>query len=168
MWWSRRAFLSVAIVPLAGCGFHPLYSRAQLADDEPLLASIKVAPISNRIGQQLEFSLRESLNPRGLRVEQRYILSVTLSVSETDLGIQRDATATFGELAVSASFVLQDSKTGQRVYSSRTSTIGSFNLPNDAYAAQIADDDARARTVQELSDEIGARLVLFLRQKRAG
>ena len=163
---SRRALAALLLLPLAGCGFHPLYSQREEAIDEPALASIKISPIKDRIGQMLEFELRESLNPRGIHVETRYRLVVALQVIRTDLGIERDAASSRARVDVIASFVLADANNGAPVYRGTTATTSAFNITDDAYAAQVAEDDARARTVRDLTDEIRTRLSLFLRRER--
>lgn len=164
---SRRAVLLPLLVALGGCGFHPLYGERAQSSYEPELATIRVLPIPNRIGQQLALSLRDSLNPTGEQAQQRYTLAVQLIVAEADLGIQRDASATRGRVDVYANFQLADSRTGKSIYQSRTQTTSAYNIVNDAFAAQVADDDARTRTVRDLTDEIRLRLALFLRQQRA-
>jgi LPS-assembly lipoprotein len=153
---------------LAGCGFHPLYAESTRATDEPALAAITVLPIKDRIGQMLELSLRETLNPGGITVEQRYRLRVGLSISRVDLGILADATSTRARVDVVAIFDLEDAQSGKSVYRSRTQSTSAFNILDDAYAAQVSEDDARARTVRDLSDEIRTRLAIYLRQRRAG
>jgi LPS-assembly lipoprotein len=152
---------------LGACGFHPLYGEREQAIDEPALATIRVNPIKDRIGQMLEFSLREALNPRGVTAEPRYQLAVTLSVSRVDLGIQRDASSTRGRVDVQANIQLFDTRDGKRVYASSTQSTSAFNILDDAYAAQVTEDDARARTVRDISDEIRIRLALFLQRQRA-
>jgi LPS-assembly lipoprotein len=159
-------FLLLAL--LAGCGFHPLYAKREQAIDEPAIAAIKVLPIKDRIGQMLEFSLREALNPRGTAIEPRFQLSVALTVTRVDLGIQRDASSTRGRVDVLASFRLLDAKDGTIIYTSRTQSTSAFNILDDAYAAEVAEEDARARTVRDISDEIRSRLALFLREQRQG
>lgn len=155
------------ILLLGACGFHPLYGERELATAEPELAAIEVMPIKDRIGQELELSLREALNPRAIAVAPRYRLAVSLNVARYDLGIQRDASSTRARVDVIATFQLIDAQNGQSVYLSRTQSTSAFNILNDAYAAQVAEEDARTRTVRDLSDEIRTRLALFLRHQRA-
>jgi LPS-assembly lipoprotein len=164
---SRRAILLPLLALLGGCGFHPLYGESAQASYEPELATIRVMPIPDRIGQQLAMSLRDALNPSGEPVPQRYNLSIALVTSEADLGIQRDASATRGRVDVYATFQLSDSRTGKPVYHGRTQTTSAYNIVNDAFAAEMADEDARSRTVRDLTDEIRLRLSLFLRDQRA-
>ena len=160
--------MPLLLLPLGGCGFRPLYAEREETREDPALAAIKVLPIKDRIGQMLEMALRESFNPRGIAVDTRYTLSVVLSVSRFDLGIQRDATATRGRVDVYATIELKEAQGGKGVYNSRAQSTSSFNILDDAYAAQVAEDDARARTVRDLADEIRTRMALFLRSRRAG
>ncbi len=164
---TRRVAFAFAMLPLAACGFHPLYAESHRTADAPALAAITVAPIAERMGQQLALSLREQLNPRGLSVEPRYRLNVTLYVSRGDLGIQRDATATRGQVSVTASLVLTDAKTAKVLYRGSAHSLSAFNVVNDAYATQVAQDDSDSRTVRDLADEIRTRLAIFL-QEHAG
>jgi LPS-assembly lipoprotein len=170
---ARRALLTLVACTLAACGFHPLYSEETLGTDEPALAAVKVNAIADRIGQQLALSLRASFNPNALPVDPRYGLSVGLSVTRTDLGIQRDASSTRGRVDMYASLTLVEYATGKTVYTSRAQSTAAFNILTDAYAAAVAEDDARTRCVRDLTTEIRTRLALFLRDqnktaKRAG
>jgi LPS-assembly lipoprotein len=161
---TRRVAFAFAMLPLAACGFHPLYAENRRVADEPALAAIKVMPIADRMGQQLELSLREQLNPHDLSLETRYQLSITLAVSRADLGIQRDATATRGQVNVTAIIVLADAKTAKVLYRASAHSLSAFNVVNDAFAAQVAQDDSDLRTVRDLADEIRTRIAIFLQQ----
>ena len=156
--------LTFAMLPLAACGFHPLYAESRRAADAPALAAIKVMPIADRMGQQLELSLREQFNPHGVSLETRYQLSVTLAVSRADLGIQRDATATRGQVNVTAIIVLADAKTSKVLYRGSAHSLSAFNVVNDAFAAQVAQDDSDSRAVRDLATEIRTRIAIFLQQ----
>jgi LPS-assembly lipoprotein len=166
MSWSRRRLLALCALPLAGCGFHPLYAEREEAVDEPALAAINVLPIKERVGQQLELSLREALNPSGLAVQPRYTLTVSLSLSRVDLGIQRDASSTRGRVDAYALFTLGDIKTGRTLVQYTARSTAAFNILQDAYAAQVAEEDARTRMVRDLTIEIRTRLALYMRERR--
>ncbi len=133
-----------------------------------------MAPIRNRVGQQLELSLREVLNPQGLAVKERYKLYVTLQVTRVDLGIQADNTSVRGRVDAYAGLRLVLIEGNKTAYTSRAQSTADFNIPEDAYAAEVAEEDARTRTVRDLTAEIRTRLSLFLRdlpkaaQKSAG
>ncbi len=172
MSWSRRALLTVPMaaliaLPLGGCGFHPLYAQEEGQSFEPLLATIKVAPIADHRGQILTESLREGLNPRGASLEQRFILNVKLEMTRSDLGIRRDATASRSEVSMIATFVLVDEHGNRELYRGSQRAISLFNILDDGYATEIAFQDAQSRALRELSDGIVQRLAIYARQHQA-
>jgi len=165
MSWSRRSILAaLAAAPLAGCGFHPLYGGHTAGEYDPRLAAIKVAPIPDRQGQLLELALREKLNPRGVTLPTRYTLSVTLNLSRTDLGIQRNAISTRSEINATASYSLSGNGTS---VSGSSRTVSAFNLQDDAWAATVAENDARERAIQDLADAIYLQLSLWSQRQTA-
>lgn len=167
MSWSRPGLLFLVLTALAGCGFHPLYAPRGPRDYDPELAAIKVNPIRDRVGQLLAQQLNEQLNPNGIVVPPRYSLSVALVVSRADLGIQRDATSTRGEVTISATFSVSDLHGGGPPLSGSTRAVGSFNILNDAYATQVAEDETREHILAQIGDDLVTKLVFFVRQRRA-
>jgi LPS-assembly lipoprotein len=165
--WRRRSLLALALLPLAACGFHPLYSEGVQRQENPQLAGIIVSQIPDRYGQQLELALREALNPQGLTVKPLYRLNIAIQIQRIDLGIQRDASSTRGRINAYASLALIDVKTNRQIYASATQSTSAFNILQDAYAAEVAEEDARTRTVRDLTDQIRLRLALFLRDRPA-
>jgi LPS-assembly lipoprotein len=164
---SRRSlWLAPLALLLAGCGFHPLYAPSGPRDWDPDLAAIDVRPIADRPGQILELALRENLNPGGVSVAKRWDLTTGLTVTRADLGIQRNATATTSEINVYAVFSIVDAKTGKSVYTSSSRAVGDFDQIDDAYATQVAADDARDRAILEVADEMALRLAIFVRDQR--
>jgi len=165
MSWSRRGILAaLAAAPLAGCGFHPLYGGHTAGEYDPRLAAIKVAPIVDREGQLLELALREKLNPRGVALPTRYTLTVNLALSRTDLGIQRNATSTRSEINAGASYTLR----GDGISIAGSSrTVSAFNLQDDAWAATVAENDARERAIEDLADAIYMQLSLWSKRQTA-
>jgi len=165
----RFALLSLLLLlPLAACGFHPLYADEPVFGYDPDLAAIEVRPVPDRIGQMLTSSLKEQLNPRGIALQKRYVLNIALSLARTDLGIRRDNTSTRGELVIYANLSLSDSGRRKEVYHENLRSVTSFNLPDDAYAALVAEQKARQEAAQQMGVEIAERLSLYVRQQRAG
>ncbi len=168
MSWSRRALLGMPLLPLlAGCGFHPMYGEEEAEAVDPELASVTVLPIADRLGQQLRFMLREQLNPDTLDVTPRYLLQVSLNAQRIDLGLQRDATSVRGRIDLSASMHLSRADNHKEIFQWSAISSADFTILSDAYAAQVAEDDARVRTIRDVSRQIRLRLSAFLeRQKR--
>ena len=162
--------LSLLLVTLTGCGFHPLYASEPVLGYDPTLASIEVRPVPDRIGQLLVQSVRDQLNPRGARLKPRYVLTIGMAIARSDLGIRRDNTSTRGELTITATLTLNDTATNKIVFHDALRTITAFNRPDDAYAATVAEDNARSEAASDLGREIAERVSLYLRSQssRAG
>jgi LPS-assembly lipoprotein len=158
----RQIFAMLALLPLAACGFHPLYGETSAGAYDPKLAAIKVQPVRDRIGQILVSSLSQQLNPTGQPVPALYVLNVQMSVARSDLGIRRDNTSTRGELSINATVSLHEAQGDKIVYSDAVRTVTSFNLPDNAYAATVAEDTARTEAADELGREIAERLAVFM------
>src|SRR5258708_20214719 len=94
----------LACFALAGCGFHPVYATSDAAEFDERLASVTITPISERIGQILANTLRDNFNPTGIKVEQRYVLTITLHSSSGDYAIRKDGTASRELLSVIGGF----------------------------------------------------------------
>jgi LPS-assembly lipoprotein len=153
------------LAPLGGCGFEPLYAERGKRWD-PALAAIKVGTIPDRLGQRLALSLREQLNPDGVSVQPRYLLSVGITVTRSDLGIRRNATSARSQLNITANFSLLDVKTGAPAYSNSSRAISDFNVLQDGYATLVAEEDAQDRALEQISNEIILKLSLFIRRQR--
>jgi LPS-assembly lipoprotein len=164
----RRELLTLVVVlalPLSGCGWQRLYADPQSGPASEDLRAIQVLPISERIGQQLEMALRNSLNPTGEPTKFLYALHTTLTVSLSALGIQSQGTATLGRIDASAAFVLVDNHNGSILLTNSVHVQNSFALNANQYSTVVGEDDARVRSAAELNQEIMTRLTLFMENR---
>src|SRR5688500_12671129 len=104
----------VLLFALSGCGFKPLYSRGTEAADERL-ATIRVNPISDRLGQRLAIDLRDTFNPLGRKVDATHTLNVSLVTERREVALRRDGTASRVELVVNANYTLSELGTQKSV-----------------------------------------------------
>jgi LPS-assembly lipoprotein len=100
-------------------------------------------------------------------VSKRWDLQTGVRVTRSDLGIQRNATATTSEITVYANFQVIEVSSGKTVYSSTSNAVGDFDQVEDAYATQVAADSARDRALRQVADEMTLRLAIFVRNQRA-
>src|SRR6266851_3289351 len=104
---GRGLALLLGLAPaLGGCGFHPLYAephREVMTD----LATVKVTPLTERIGQVMTTELQDGFNPSGVKVPPHYVLSVVLTRTRADLLIRTDGTASRTQYTVSATYTLR-------------------------------------------------------------
>lgn len=173
MWWSRPAPQGLRLgagaaclllgLALAGCGFQPLYGRSDPQAVSPLdqMAAIRIAPLPDRVGQQMHNLLRDRLNPRGQPREPAYRLDLRLSESRQQLGIRKDETATRANLILSASFTLRELASNRVLLRGRTSSVNSFNILTSQFATTFSESDARERALREISDNIRTRLGVY-------
>jgi LPS-assembly lipoprotein len=168
---GRRGVLGFALaVPLAlaGCGWEPLYADRAAGPADAELQAIRVEPILDRVGQQLELALRESLKPTGAPVPTRYALRTQLTVVRQDLGIQTQGYGTRGKLDIAASFELVDIARGVSLLNSGVHVADAFDIVANEYASLVAEEDARKRLVEEMRREIVTRLTLYMQRRVTG
>jgi LPS-assembly lipoprotein len=154
-------------VLLAGCGWEPLYLDRAAGPADSALRAIKVSSIPERVGQRLQFALRDSFNPNDVPGPQLYTLNVTLGTTVQDLGIQSQGIGTRGEVQVTASYRLIENKTGTVLQAGTVHTNDSFDIQANGYSTVVAQDDAYKRCVEEVRREIVSRLTLFLQDYKA-
>jgi len=164
---ARRCVLAALLLLPTACGFHPLYGTTTTAngvtvDVQRQLETIRIVPSANRLGQLLYNSLRDKLNPRGVPSDPRYVLTVGLTETQQELLLEQDQSATRTNLLVVADYHLRraDSQTEVLVGTVRTRT--GFNILSNEYATRIAQQDAEARSAQELADGIRQRLAIYM------
>lgn len=162
--------LFAAALLLTACGFRPLYGeRANSPAATQYMAAIEIAPIPERIGQELQNHLRVRLNPRGTPANTRYRLQTRLNEIRTDLAIRDDASATLANLQLIANYTLHDAASNDVLYTGQSRFTASYNLVRSQFANLIAEDDARSRAVEAISDDMRVRLgIYFDRQAKAG
>src|SRR5690606_23818588 len=133
------------------------------------MAAIEFAPIPERIGQELQNHLRVRLNPRGTPANTKYRLQTRLNEIRTDLAIRDDASATLANLQLIANYTLHDAASNDVLYTGQSRFTASYNLVRSQFANLIAEDDARSRAVEAISDDMRVRLgIYFDRQAKAG
>lgn len=166
---SARARLLPLLVSLtlilSACGFHPLYSGRKGDALQQGLSNVEILPISNRNGQLLRNALIDTMHgDRGVS-NAAYQLKIELVETQGSLGIQRDATATFAQLAVYATYSLTELRSGRVVMTGLTRTLNTYSLPDAGFGVVVSRDDSTARAMQELSEDISTRVAVFLRRQ---
>jgi LPS-assembly lipoprotein len=154
-------------VLLGGCGWEPLYASRDTGPADVALQAIKVSPIPERVGQRLEFGLRDSFNPNNVPSPQLYTLNVTVGTSLQNLGIQSQGIGTRGEVQLAATYRLVDNKTGAVVQMGTIHANDSFDIQANGYSTVVAQNDAYTRCAEQARREIVARLTLFMQDLKA-
>jgi LPS-assembly lipoprotein len=160
----RVAQALLVCAALSGCGFHPLYGGAGQVKADAALAAVHVEPIPDRIGQLIANSLRDSFNPTGVSVDSLYSLRVLVYASHSDLAIRLDGTASRELYVAGASFLLT-AKAGGKTFSGSARSNNSYDIGENEYSVVVANDDAQTRAAQDIAQQIGQQVSLYMHQQ---
>ncbi len=145
------------------CKFVPLYGESN-AGDARFLKLIKIDRIDNRPGQQLRTLLKQSFGQRIAPENPRWQLSIQLEEANRRLAVKQDATTTRRELAITATFKLEElGKDTNGVFTGSIFSVNSFNELGSQYAILIAENDARDRSLGIIANELRNRIMLAIR-----
>lgn len=144
-----------------------MYGSTSLGAVDGELARVKVQVISDRVGQQAHNFLLDRLNRSGRPVDPRYLLEVRIQIAKTELGIERDETATRAKLVLTASFSLTDIKTRETLLRRTARSTNSYNIVDSAVSTRSAELDAVERAAREISEDIRVLLSLYFRRRAA-
>ncbi len=148
---------------LTGCGFEPIYGSAGPSNISAELSTIRVAPIKDRIGQQLRNLLLDRINPTGSPRNPNYKLIVQISESKQELAIKKTDVSTRANLKFTAKFQLQGlQKFAARALTGEAKIVTSYNILSSDFGTLATERNARRRAVRELSDDITNRIVSYL------
>ena len=177
MWLSdarRLRFLAAAcmLVPLAACGFRPLYGNG--SGSARALSNVSIGPIADRQGQILRNELLDRITPGGSVASAPYVLTVEYRENLSQLAIRRDDTATRANLRVSTQFKLREVSTGVVVYNGRSTATASYNLVQSDYANLVSRRAAQRRAAKLVADDMTTQIAIYfnrlreLRQQKRG
>ena len=152
-----------ALGVLTGCGFEPIYGSAGPSNISAELSTIQVAPIKDRIGQQLRNLLLDRINPTGSPRKPKYNLTVQISESKQELAIKKTDISTRANLRFTAKFQLQGiEQFAGRMLTGEAKIVTSYNILSSNFGTLATEQNARQRAVRELSNEITNRIASYL------
>lgn len=182
MWWFeqqgiRRLSVSVLsacglIAALAGCGFHPLYGKANpevTAQAQLIKIGVRqsgdLKTANFRIGQQLRNTLLTQLTPYGEPAQPQYYLDINMTESTESLAIQKNQVATRANLQIYATYILRYIATGGAIFSGHARGVASYDVVQSEYANLAAEQDAERRSIQAIADDITLKISFHFTQK---
>lgn len=145
-------------VLLQSCSFGPLYDEEVQKD----LGSIFVSTIPNRDGQILRNRLRYLLEGYETSEKSRYNLMIDLTITESNIGINRTGVTVRKNKVALAKLVLKDKRTQETVYTSNVKSQNSYVVRNTQfYSNPITEDYATKQTLELLAQFIQADLAMY-------
>ncbi len=156
------AALLIGAFGLAACGFHPVYG-SKSKDGAPIaeqMNQVAIDPIPERQGQLLRNDLIDRFYNKGRPSQPLYHLTVSISVSDEDLGLLTNATTSLAAVHTTGNYTLKDNK-DKVILTGVARSTGTYDKLNSQYSTLAAHDSAVERTVQEVSEQITSRLSLY-------
>lgn len=152
---DRRKFLSLLLtLPLIGCGFTPAYGPGSPAT--ALRGRVKADEPGTRDAFTFVARLEERL---GLPENPAYRLSYGISITRVDLAVSTDGSILRYETVGTINWQLIDMASGKTVTSGTAQSFTGSAATEATVAAQAAEDDARARLMRILADQIVTKLI---------
>jgi LPS-assembly lipoprotein len=166
MWLSKLLAAAIIVTTLGGCGFQPLYGKTAADKNVPAdFSAVAIAPIPDRVGQELRNHLLDMLNPRGRPRNPAYTLNVRVDEDISDLAIDNSGLATRANLRLDAKYALVKDETGQSVVTGASLAVSSYNLVKADFSNLTAQNDARSRATLHIARQIRARLGAYFAQQ---
>jgi LPS-assembly lipoprotein len=151
-----------ALALLAGCGLKPMFaggSRGAVAEG---LAGIEVPAIPDREGWLMRNALVDRFGTGG--ASPRYRLDVVLDDDLQALGLLTDDTIGRERRTLRARYQLVDLASGVVLVDATAGSDAGIDVVGSEYATISAEQTALENLVQEVADQITARLSLTLRE----
>lgn len=167
MWLSRLVAVAIIVTGLGGCGFRPLYGKTNADETVPAdFSMVAIAPIPDRVGQELRNDLLDLLNPRRRPRNPIYTLNVSVEENVSDLAIDSSGIATRANLRLDAKYALIRKESGQTVVTGTALAVSSYNLVTNYFSNLTARTDASSRASLNIARQIRARLGTYFTQQQ--
>lgn len=172
MSWCRITLLAAALASTIGCGFRPIYAPPESpageadASSPSALATVRVANIPDRSGQQMRNRLTDLFGSDAVDAPERYRLQVKLKERSDSLDIRRSGLATRGTFHLTAEYTLIDDADGAEVLAGSARGVTTYNLLDEDFSTLTSIEDARTRVISQVAGDIRNRLALFFAAPR--
>ena len=164
---NRAAFALaalVALVPLGGCGFTPLYAQPDVSGG---LTHIQVVAPQGRVGYLLREDLDDALgHDKGGAAQYR--LEMVLNQGRQAHGLTANATAQRYELDLTVIYTLIDVATGKVATTGQVISNLSYDSTNQPYAGIAARQDTQDRLASDAAQKIEVQIAAWMATHKAG
>lgn len=163
----KKLVAILLLLPLSGCGLHPLYGGGVHGAVASELSQVEVAPINGQSGWLMRNALNDRLNAAGDRESPRYRLVVELDDQIIGLGINTQNTVTRERRTLRARFRLVTADaTGTTLLDASAGSDTGIDVVSSDYATVAAEQTALENLTQDVADQIVARVALFARHNK--
>lgn len=163
-----RFCAALGLLPLAACGFHPLYgSTATGPGIARTLSEIYVEPIPDRVGYQLRNALLDLFNATGRGDDAAYRLKLTLNEEEQAVALQTNTNITRYNYTLKAHYELIPKGSTDVAKSGDVASLTAYNVAAAPYlyATVAAERDAKERAATDIAERIRIAVAVYLRSE---
>ncbi|MEM9012722.1 MAG: LPS assembly lipoprotein LptE [Pseudomonadota bacterium] len=148
----RRLLLTAALLPLAGCGFQPVYGEGSPASD--LLGQVAIATVAGNA--RTAYFMREQLVRRLGRAptDPAYNLRAGVEMTTRGAAIAQDNEITRYSVLGNAEWELWRSGTAEPVATGLVESATSYSATESTFATRTAGRDAERRLAVDLAERI--------------
>ncbi len=151
---------------VSACGFESVYARKDIPNAMSG-ASIDIANVPDRDGQYLRNLLIDRLQSSGSPADAVYhLIFLPLNKNIVNIGIQKDATATRGQMQITTHMQLIEKSTGIVLLERDLKTVGAYNLLDNQLATIVSQQNITENMLQEMSDDVVTELNLHFRRQK--
>jgi LPS-assembly lipoprotein len=163
----RRDLFGALLLPLAGCGFAPVYAPVAGGAPASDLGRVFVAVIPDRPGQELRQALQARLEGSGAPAAKLYTLAVSYGISTEGIGIQTDSSTSFYRFKGQASWRLLPANPAAPPLATGLATAqDSYSvIVNQYFYTDLMTAAVERRMADNLADQIVVRLAAYFRAK---
>jgi LPS-assembly lipoprotein len=162
---NRRMMLQCMLaLPVAGCGFRPLYGQKGSGGDAVDLSAVTVIGQANRAGQLVRNELLKAMTG----ATERYILKLTVTEKERAKSTLSGTQTARYELTLNGSYVLTDAQAGGTVSKGASFSTVAYDVVRQPIADTQARDNAVERAAIELASDIRLRVAVYLSSSKSG
>lgn len=159
--WQKQLSI-ILLLLLSACGFEPLYGTQGNSSVQNRLSGVAISPIPDRLGQLVHNHLSKGVRPDD-QGQTRHRLEVSLDPSIEGFGFRSDESITRERVRLVARYQLIDVKSGEAVFDDVVSANTSIDVVQSDFATVAAEEKARERNAERVSQLILTRLALYFR-----
>jgi LPS-assembly lipoprotein len=160
-------FAVAASAMLSGCGLHPLYEAGGHGPVAHMLGSVEVGSISGQAGWLMRNALTDRIGAAGHEAP-RYRLEVELNDQITGLGINSVNAVTRERRTLRARFRLVTADAaGTTLLDASAGSDEGIDVVSSDYATVAAEQTALENLVQDVADQIVARVAVYARRNKS-
>jgi len=156
--WAAAGVMGLAGLPLAGCGFTPLYATPGLSSG---LSSIQVESPDGRVAYLVRESLDDDL-ARDKNADPAWRLTFTVNQTRDPRGLTVNDYAQRYQVGLTIDYTLTNLATGQVAHTGRVISQVSYDAANDPYAGIAARQDSQQRAASDAARKIEIDLAAWM------